>query len=110
VGNNPLQLEQAGLAEADAVQRGELAGIVLHASGSRALLGLALRGALGRLGQADAVRSFGFKQLRVQPALRGVHKLKVACDGEVCWMKPPIVFSVAEDPLWLLTPRASSEA
>jgi len=110
VGNNPLQLEQAGLEDADAIDQGRLAGVVLHASGSRALLGLALRGALGRLGKADAVRSFKFKRLQVQPAVRGVRKLKVALDGEVCWMKPPIVFSVAEEPLWLLTPQPKGDA
>jgi diacylglycerol kinase family enzyme len=109
VGNNPLQLAQAGL-EAETIERGQLAGIVLQAAGTRALLRLVVRGALGRLGESDSVRSFGFHTLHARPALRGLRRLKVALDGEVCWMKPPIVFSVADQPLWLMTPRKQSSS
>ena len=107
VGNNPLQLEQTGL-PAETIENGQLSGVILQVQGTGALFRLALRGALGRLGESDSVRHFGFRRLQVRPALRGLRALKVALDGEVCWMKPPITFSVSERPLWLLTPRSPS--
>lgn len=105
VGNNALQLEQTGLPEAEVIGQQQLAGVLLRASNPSALLALLLRGVLGKLGEADQLRSFPFNRLHVRPALRGVRKLKVALDGEIHWMKPPLVFRVAEQPLWLLTPQ-----
>jgi diacylglycerol kinase family enzyme len=105
VGNNALQLEQTGLPEAEVIGQDQLAGVLLRESGPRALLGLMLRGVLGKLDRAEQLRRFPFNRLHVRPALRGVRKLKVALDGEIHWMKPPLVFRVAEQPLWLLTPQ-----
>ena len=107
VGNNALQLEQTGLPEAEVIGHQQLAGVVLRDSAPRALLGLMMRGLIGNLGSADSLRRFTFSRLSVRPRLRGVRKLKVALDGEVHWMKPPLVFRVAPQPLWLLTPEAT---
>jgi diacylglycerol kinase family enzyme len=106
VGNNALQLEQTGLPEADVIGHQKLAGVVLSESSPRALLSLMMRGVLGQLGSVDSLRRFTFNRLHVRPRLRGVRKLKVALDGEVHWMKPPLIFRVAPQPLWLLTPEA----
>jgi diacylglycerol kinase family enzyme len=107
IGNNALQLEQTGLPEAEAIGQEQLAGIVLNESGPSALLGLMMRGVLGQLDAAESLRHFSFNRMQVRPALRGVRKLKVALDGEVHWMKPPLTFRVAERPLWLLAPAAA---
>jgi diacylglycerol kinase family enzyme len=109
VGNNALQLEQAGLPEAQAVRERKLAGVIVRATGLSGLLSLMVQGALGRLGSADEVRNFAFEHLTVRPAMRGVRKLKVALDGEIHWMKPPVTFSVARESLQLLSPRQPSE-
>jgi diacylglycerol kinase family enzyme len=105
IGNNPLQLEQVGLPEAEDVQRRRLAAVMVKPVGSRTLLWLALRGAMGKLGEEDKVRNFSFEQMSVRPyrvdARRGV---KVAMDGEVVWMQPPLEFRVAPDWLYLLVP------
>ena len=58
VGNNPLQLQQLGLPEVRAVQQGQLAAIAVRPVGPLAMVGLLLRGALGRLGDADNVVQF----------------------------------------------------
>jgi diacylglycerol kinase family enzyme len=109
VGNNPLQLERAGLPEAEAVQHRRLAGVIVRPVGTRSLLWLALRGALGQLGGAQHVRDFSFRRMSVNPALRGKKRqLKVATDGEICWMKPPLTFSVAKDSLQLMTPAEAA--
>src|SRR5690606_5711313 len=48
VGNNALQFARIGLdAAADALDRGALAAVAVQPTGTAALLGLALRGALG---------------------------------------------------------------
>jgi diacylglycerol kinase family enzyme len=107
VGNNALQLEQAGLPEAEAVRQRQLAGVIVRARGPRQLLSLLWNGALGRLGAAPEVRNFAFHRLSVRPAMRGVRKLKVALDGEIHWFKPPVVFTVAPQSLQLLIPLRS---
>ena len=110
VGNNHLQLSRVGLEEniAGAVNRGELAGIVLKPIRTLALFGLLARGLLGRLGDADTVDSFSFRRLTVLP--RGAQRAKVATDGEIAWMKTPLVFQVADTPLLLLVPAPADRA
>ena len=104
VGNNALQLEKIGLPEADDVRRndGTLAGLVLKPIGRLTMLGIILRGALGKLGEAEHAVSFPFREITVVPKHHG-HAIKVAVDGEIVWLKPPIVFRAAPRPLRLLT-------
>jgi diacylglycerol kinase family enzyme len=110
VGNNPLQLEQIGLPEAEDVQRRKLAALIVRAHRPASLLWLALRGALGQLADADNVRDFSFRQMTVHPWLGGRERpVKVAIDGEVLVMRPPLKFSVAREPLWLMTPRETHQ-
>ena len=65
VGNNALQMEQFGFPEAQAIDAGNLAGITLRPVGRITILWLLLRGALGRLGEADQVVNFSFRHLTV---------------------------------------------
>ena len=104
VGNNRLQLERIGIEPAIAVRVGEgrLAAVMPAPIGTWALLGLTLRGALGRLGDAQQVRSFAFRTLTVQ--VLGVRKLKVAADGEVDVCRPPLRFAVSSRPLVMMLP------
>ena len=110
VGNNRLQLVQVGIdaAHADAVADGQLAAVAVRPIGTLALFGLMLRGVLGRLGEADNIRSFSFRRLTVAP--RGMKRIKVATDGEIVWMKTPLVFEVAPQPLLLLVPLPADQA
>lgn len=104
VGNNHLQLSSVGIDKkhANAVNSGELAGIVVKPIGTLALFGLLLRGLAGRLGEADSIDSFSFRRLTITP--KGRKRIKVATDGEVAWMQAPLVFEVAEQPLLLMVP------
>ena len=110
IGNNHLQLAQVGIhaAHANAVNRGELAGIAVRPIGTLALFGLLARGVIGRLGDADHIDSFSFRKLKV--AMRGKRRVKVATDGEITWMKPPLVFQVADTPLLLMVPAPADRA
>ena len=105
VGNNALQMEQFGFPEAQAIDAGALAGITLRPVGRLALLGLVLRGALGRLGEADQVSNFSFQELTVLRSRGfGKRRVKVATDGEITRMSAPLVFRVSPEPLWLIRP------
>jgi diacylglycerol kinase family enzyme len=102
VGNNRLQLEQLGLPQVPAIERGRLAGITLRPTGKLTMLWLLLRGALGRLGDADRVVNFSFRSMHLRPRRR---RIKVATDGEVCWMSPPLHVRVSPDALHLIVPH-----
>ena len=110
VGNNRLQLVQAGIdaQHAEAVAQGQLAAVAVRPMGTLALFGLLLRGILGRLGEAENIRSFSFRRLTVTP--RRMKRIKVATDGEIVWMRSPLVFEVAPEPLLLLVPLPDDQA
>ena len=110
IGNNYLQLSQVGIdeAHAQAVNRGALTGIAVRPIGTLALLGLLARGVIGRLGDADNINSFSFRKLKV--TMRGKRLVKVATDGEITWMTPPLIFEVADTPLLLMVPAAADRA
>ncbi|MFO7304028.1 MAG: diacylglycerol kinase family protein [Gammaproteobacteria bacterium] len=103
IGNNPLQLEQIGISEAEEVQHGQLAAIIVRPVGARTLLWLALRGALGRLGADENVRSFALRHLIVR--IKGADKVKVAIDGEILWLSSPLRFSISPQRLMLMVPE-----
>lgn len=107
VANNRLQLEQVGVPEAAAVEAGALVGLVLRPMGRGAMIGLALKGALGRLGEAEDVERLVFRRLQIEPGRPWwrPHEVAVAVDGEQTRMRPPLIFSVAGQPLWLMAPR-----
>ena len=110
IGNNHLQLAQVGIdaSHTDAVKRGELAAIAVRPTNTLTLLGLLARGVIGRLGDADHIDSFAFLKLKV--VIRGKRRVKVATDGEITWMTPPLVFQVADTPLLLMVPAPADRA
>lgn len=107
VGNNALQLQQVGVPEADAIGHA-LAVLMLRPVSTAGLLGLLLRGAFSRLGDADSVINFSTPALTVRPLVAGRgRRFKVAVDGEIVFLSAPLVFRVAPQPLALLVPRDS---
>ena len=106
IGNNRLQFERLGLDQpASALEGGQLAAIALKPIGTLAMFGLALRGALGTLGEAEQLTGFAFRKLTVRP--RGYRWIKLATDGEILRLRTPLVFEVALQPLLLLVPDAA---
>jgi hypothetical protein len=79
-----------------------LAAVMPRPIGTWALLGLVLRGAVGRLGEARDVRCFAFHTLTVQ--VLGARNLKVAADGEVDVSAQPLRFAVSPRPLVVMIP------
>ncbi|BEP71322.1 MULTISPECIES: diacylglycerol kinase family protein [Variovorax] len=110
VGNNPLQLMQAGVDHAEAPEQGRLTAVALKPVGLLSMPGLLVRGALGRLGDADEVLSFPFESMTVKAGrLRTPRRVKIATDGEIDWVDMPLLFRVAPDPLWLVRPDSAPE-
>jgi diacylglycerol kinase family enzyme len=110
VGNNPLQLERLGIRQAQAVEAGKLAAIRVRPASAWKMLDVLLYGAVGRLGQAEGVEAFAFREMEVavlRPRRRAVF-VKVAADGENMRLKLPIVFRVAPRPLKLVRPAGAA--
>ena len=112
IGNNRLQLQQVGLADAGDPARaptpGHMTAVMLRPIGTAAMLWMLVRGAFGSLGEADDVESFEFDRMRVATRTRQ-RRLKVAYDGEVAWMRTPLEFAVSPAPLFLLKSAAAAE-
>jgi diacylglycerol kinase family enzyme len=109
VGNNRLQLQQFGAEPDDTLAGtpgdGTMAALVLRPVGTLSMIGLVLRGAMGRLDEAAAIERFEFEHLVVRPRLLpGRRGIKVAFDGEVTMMRSPLDFRVHARPLYLLKP------
>ena len=111
VGNNSIQLGDIGLeTEAEQVRNGQLAIIALPPMNVRERMGVTFQGLLGRLGQAPNVTHFACHQLEVEPLSRRRKRLvKVAMDGEVSKMRPPLVFRVGPKPLRLIVPDSPGD-
>jgi diacylglycerol kinase family enzyme len=105
VGNNALQLEQLGFPHAQEVEQGMLAAIVLRPVGRPTMLWLMLRGAFGRLGDADQVLSIACTRLKAGLGWpQTARSIKVATDGEVLRLPLPLLFRVAPEVMWLIRP------
>jgi diacylglycerol kinase family enzyme len=102
--NNRVQLERLGFDEELLSQlvQGRLIGLNARPITTPQMLGLILRGALGRLGDADRLERFTFSRLAVRPP--GRRRLKVAIDGEVLRLRPPIVIEVLPQRLRVVVP------
>jgi diacylglycerol kinase family enzyme len=104
VGNNRLQLEQIGIAEASAQPHGFLVAVTPQPVSRLAMLGLIARGIAGKLGAARTVDSFQFKTLTVRFQGGKRRRIKIATDGEIVWLDMPLIFRVSPQPLLLLLP------
>lgn len=105
VGNNRLQLERIGIGEAPLLESGQLVALLTRPMATPTILLLMLRGALGQLGDARHVDTFGLTEITVKPAMPyGPLRVKVAIDGEVTWLRAPLHFRAAPGALQLLVP------
>ena len=109
IGNNEIQLERLGIPDVPALQQDRLIAIAIGSVGVMGLLRLVYRSAMGELGQTADVVSFAFRRLTVNGRFPfRYRRIKAALDGEVTWLNFPLVFEVAQTPLWLLAPDSSA--
>jgi diacylglycerol kinase family enzyme len=101
------QGERRGEGPSTLLGSGRLAIITVRPVGSWAMLGLALRGAMGTLGDADAVRVFVSRRVVVRRWQRLLRRTsRVAVDGEVTRMAVPLTIAVSDRPLMLIKAAA----
>lgn len=111
VGNNAIQLEGIGLeAESEKVRNGQLAIIALPPMSAAERIAVAFHGMIGVLGKSQNVTHFSCSQLVIEPLSRR-HKrsVKVAMDGEISRMQPPLTFRVGPKPLRLVMPATPGD-
>ncbi|WP_394240384.1 diacylglycerol/lipid kinase family protein [Halopseudomonas laoshanensis] len=106
VDNNALQLKHMGLDRKPEVKHSNshLVAITSKPLSTLNLYGILLRGLLSRLGEDEHVISFGFNTMTVRLGA-GRKRTKVAMDGEISYMRSPLIFKVAEHQLPLLVAR-----
>ncbi len=104
IGNNEYRMEGFAIGERSGIDAGRLSLYVAQRPGRWRLLLLALRALTGRLRQArdfDAMLATG---IVVQSRRR---RLRVATDGEVTVMTPPLAYRVRPAALLVMRPQAS---
>lgn len=87
VGNNHYELSLASPSKRACLDRGELGVYVAKTSNAAGFLRLALHAAAGRLNEASDCDSMHLSELTIDSAR---HFLRVAHDGEVTRMRPPL--------------------
>ena len=107
VGNNRVQLDQLGAQPDDTLPgapgAGSIAAVILRPLGTLAMLRLLMHGAMGTLGDAENVERFELHHMVVRPGgLHAGRSIKVAFDGEVTRLRPPLDFHILDKPLHLL--------
>jgi diacylglycerol kinase family enzyme len=107
VGNNAYRMEGFAIGERSGLADGVLSLYVAQRPGRLRLLELALRALLGRLRQARDFVAMSATEIVVESRH---HRLRVATDGEVTVMTPPLVYRIRRASLSVMRDDAPSAA
>ena len=89
VGNNHYTMHALATGGRDRVDRGELCAYLTHRTGRLGMLRLMFRSLLGRLEQAKDFETLCLPEFTVEAAAKSI---KIALDGEVMRLAPPLEF------------------
>lgn len=103
VGNNRYRLSARDLGNREGVRDGRLSVFVSERSGRLDLLGMVARALVGRLGSDPAFRELATESLVVET---GRDRIRVALDGEVETMEPPLEYRIRPGALRVRIPDA----
>lgn len=104
-GNNQLQLSDFKLNLAECAAQGKLAGFAMQKVSRWQILGLLASLQVGRFEQAPAVQCYCADQIQIDT---GRPQVKLAIDGEIVSVKPPLQFSVAKQALTIMVPHVTT--
>ena len=104
-GNNQLQLSDFKLNLAECAAQGKLAGFAMQKVSRWQILGLLASLQVGRFEQAPAVQCYCADQIQIDT---GRPQVKLAIDGEIVSIKPPLQLSVAKHALKIMVPHATT--
>ncbi len=103
VGNNRYEMSLQMMGKRTKLDGGELCLYFVNRSGRFALLMLAIRAALGRLEQARDFEMMDVREVWIETPRRDV---RVALDGEVTRMTPPLHYTIRPAALTVVAPPA----
>jgi diacylglycerol kinase family enzyme len=101
IGNNRYEMKRPGLGRRTALDRGELWVYLARSNGRLAFVRLALRAVVGRLDESRDLQGLGLRELLLDDRRRS---LRIAFDGEVCQVAPPILYRIRPRALRVLVP------
>jgi diacylglycerol kinase family enzyme len=101
VGNNEYEMERLNIGGRACLDKGELSLYTTHRTGRLGLIRLALRALLGGLRQERDFLAFTTKDISIGTRHK---RLRVALDGEVTIMEPPLHYRVRPAALRVLAP------
>lgn len=106
IGNNDYQMEGFNIGERARINGGMLSVYVAQRPTRFGLLKLALRALFGRLRQAREFDVFQAREMTIETRHR---RLRVATDGEVTVMAPPLRYRIRPAALSVIVPRPQEE-
>jgi diacylglycerol kinase family enzyme len=107
VGNNRYEMHAFATGARARLDGGEVCAYFAHRTGRLGMLALALRSLIGRLDEAKDFETICRPALTVEAAARTI---KVAVDGEVTRLAPPLEFRVLPGALRVIAPQGNGAA
>ncbi len=104
VGNNVYKMEGLQMATRESLSEGKLCLCVAHRTGRAGLIRLGLHALRGRLREARDFDMLIAKSIRVETGLKAV---RVALDGEVFSMEPPLEYQIRPTALRVIVPAGA---
>ena len=105
VGNNEYAMELLNIGLRERLDKGVLSIYITHRTGRLRLIGLALRAVFGRLRNDRDFLALRSNEVRIQSAHK---RLRVAFDGEITVMEPPLEYRVRPRTLRVIVPAESN--
>src|SRR5215213_208845 len=102
VGNNDYAMNLFNIGVRDRLDRGLLSVYITHRTSRLRLIGLALRAVFGRLRNDKDFLALRSNEVKI---LTGHNRLRVAFDGEIEVMKPPLEYRVRSRALRVIVPK-----
>jgi YegS/Rv2252/BmrU family lipid kinase len=102
VGNNEYAMDLFNIGLRNRLDRGELSIYITHGTSRLKLIGLALRAVVGRLRNDKDFLELRSNEVNIQSAHK---RLRVAFDGEIEVMKPPLQYRVRSRALRVIVPK-----
>ncbi|HEX7296000.1 MAG TPA: hypothetical protein VF251_09635, partial [Pyrinomonadaceae bacterium] len=104
VGNNEYAMDLLNIGLRERLDKGVLSIYITHRTGRLRLIVLALRAVFGRLRNDKDFLALRSNEVKIQSAHR---RLRVAFDGEITVMEPPLEYSIRPRALRVIVPAES---
>lgn len=102
VGNNQYAMDLLSIGMRDRLDRGELSIYITHRTSRARLIGLGLRAVLGRLREDKDFLAFNSSEVKIETRHK---RLRVAFDGEIDVMRPPLHYRIRTRALRVIVPE-----